>query len=183
VLAEAAAEPTVLVIGVDAVASAMAEASRRAAKPTVRGGRTNAVFLAAGVEMLPAGLAGVADRVTVRFPWGSLLRGALGLDGPAAEAMAALVAPGGSLELTLSIAERDGIVGRAGPFGSRDLARLGGTFRALGLRITDVRALDGSELRRLGSSWAGRLGAGDARQVWGIRLERGRSPAAARALS
>jgi len=54
----------------------MAEASRRAD----RRGPSNALFLAAGVETLPASpLTGSADLVTVMFPWGSLLRGVLGL--------------------------------------------------------------------------------------------------------
>ena len=67
VLRRAAAEPSALVIGIDAAASAMAEASRRAD----RRGPTNALFLAAGVEALSASpLAGRADLVTVTVPVG-----------------------------------------------------------------------------------------------------------------
>ena len=50
VLAAAAAGPDTLVIGVDASAGAMAEASRRAAGPTRRGGLPNALFVVAAAE-------------------------------------------------------------------------------------------------------------------------------------
>ena len=80
VLAAAAADPDTLVIGIDASAGAMAEASRRAARPARRGGLPNALFVVAAAEALPPELDGVADVVTIQLPWGSLLRGALALD-------------------------------------------------------------------------------------------------------
>ena len=58
----------------------MATASRRAAARPSRGGLPNALFVVAAVEATPAELDGVADLVTVHFPWGSLLRGLLGAD-------------------------------------------------------------------------------------------------------
>ena len=58
----------------------MAEASRRAAKPAHKGGQPNVRFILAAAEAPPPALAGIAGLVTVRFPWGSLLRGCLGED-------------------------------------------------------------------------------------------------------
>ena len=59
--------PAALIVGIDAAAPAMADASRRAD----RRGPTNALFLAAGVETLSASpLAGRADLVTVPVPVG-----------------------------------------------------------------------------------------------------------------
>ena len=75
----------------------MADASRRAAAKPSRGGHSNVLFLAEGVERLPDAFDGLADVVTVLFPWGSLLRGALGLDSRVAASIARLVAPGGRL--------------------------------------------------------------------------------------
>jgi 16S rRNA (adenine(1408)-N(1))-methyltransferase len=80
VLAAAAAEPDRLVVGVDASAAAMAEASRRAARRPDRGGLPNALFVVAAAEALPPELDGLADLVTVHFPWASLLRGLLTAD-------------------------------------------------------------------------------------------------------
>jgi 16S rRNA (adenine(1408)-N(1))-methyltransferase len=152
----------------------MAEASRRAARNSSKGGLPNAVFVAAGVEMLPCELAGLADLVTVRFPWGSLLRGALGLDASAAAAIARLVAPAGAMEMAVSVQERDAVgPGRsAGPFGDRDIERIRLIYTGLGLELCDVRPLDREDLTDLHSSWARRLRTDRIRRAWALRLER-----------
>jgi hypothetical protein len=62
-------------LGVDANASGMRAASRRAAR---RGALLNALFVMAAAERPP--LTGFADEITVNFPWSSLLRGVLGGD-------------------------------------------------------------------------------------------------------
>ncbi|MCS7002138.1 MAG: class I SAM-dependent methyltransferase [Dehalococcoidia bacterium] len=67
----AAANPTTLCIGVDASADSLREVSGRAARPR---GQPNAVFLVAAAEALPESLDGLADCITINFPWGSLLR-------------------------------------------------------------------------------------------------------------
>jgi 16S rRNA (adenine(1408)-N(1))-methyltransferase len=110
VLARARAEPAALVVGIDAAAAAMTEASLRAA----RRGPANAIFLAAGVETLAdTVLVGRMDLVTVTFPWGSLLRGVLGLDPAALAGVAALVAPGKCVEVLASVMPSDGVGGIA----------------------------------------------------------------------
>jgi 16S rRNA (adenine(1408)-N(1))-methyltransferase len=169
VLLRAAAEPTALVIGVDAAASAMADASRRAD----RRGPANALFLAAGAETLAASpLAGRADIVTVGFPWGSLLRGIVGLDDAALCGVASLLAEGGRLEVLASVVPADGVTGmpcldaEAGP-------SVGRAWSAAGLRLTAMRPASAAEVAA-SSTWARRLRAGgDARPVW--RLEGTRS--------
>jgi hypothetical protein len=171
----AAADPGTLAIGIDANARALVEASRRAAGPTRKGGRPNALFVAAGVETLPAELAGLAHLVTVSFPWGSLLRVALGLDAAVAERIADLVADGGSLEIALSLTERDRVAGRAtGPFTGADLARVVATFGTLGLSVIEVRPLTADDATVRTSTWARRLGVGRTRPGCLIRLERTR---------
>ena len=99
-------------IGIDADARTMAERSRRAATTPAKGGHPNATFLVSGVELLPRELDGIADRVTVRFPWGSLLRGAIGTDPAVSASIARLVGPDGVLELAVSIVEHDRLVAR-----------------------------------------------------------------------
>jgi 16S rRNA (adenine(1408)-N(1))-methyltransferase len=135
------------------------------------------VFVAAGVEMLPVELAGLADLVTVRFPWGSLLRGALGLDDRAAIAIARLVSAMGALEMTVSVQDRDAVgLGRpAGPFGDRDIERIRGVYAGFGLELCDVRPLGLEDLTDLHSTWARRLRVDRDRRAWSLRLERPRS--------
>jgi 16S rRNA (adenine(1408)-N(1))-methyltransferase len=53
VLAAAAAQSDRLVVGVDANAAAMAEASRRAGRTPGRGGLPNALFVVGAAEALP----------------------------------------------------------------------------------------------------------------------------------
>jgi 16S rRNA (adenine(1408)-N(1))-methyltransferase len=132
------------------------------------------VFVAAGVEMLPHELVGLADLVTVRFPWGSLLRGALGLDASSAAAVARLVAPAGALEMTVSVQDRDAVgLGRpAGPFGDRDIERIRRAYTRLELELCDVRPLGLEDLTDLHSSWARRLRFDRDRCAWSLRLER-----------
>jgi 16S rRNA (adenine(1408)-N(1))-methyltransferase len=154
----AAADPDTFAIGIDAEARSMAESSRRAARPARKGGRPNAIFIAAGVETLPAELSGLADLVTVSFPWGSLLRGALGLDAAVAERIGGLVASAGRLEIALSLTDRDQVTGRdAGPFTPADLACIEATFGTLGLAVVEGRALSADDSAVRHSTWAHRL--------------------------
>lgn len=157
-LAVAARDPLTLAIGMDASASAMAESSRRAAAPVRRGGLPNAAFMLAAAESPPAVLAGKAGLVTVRFPWGSLLRGCIGADDAVAAGVAGLVAKGGTLELLLAPAVRDGLDGV--PTDTTALIdAVSGAFAAHGLIPVLGRPATNAEVLASGSTWARRLGA------------------------
>jgi 16S rRNA (adenine(1408)-N(1))-methyltransferase len=157
VLAAAAADPTRLVIGVDANADAMAESSHRAARPAARGGVPNAMFVVAAAEAPPPELTGVANRVVIQLPWGSLLRGALALDEAAAAGIAALVAPAGRVEILLALAVRDRLDPEVDV--RRRLANgLAGDWRRAGLELYEARPATGTEIAAARSTWARRLG-------------------------
>ena len=157
VLAAATREPTTLALGIDASAAAMAEVSRRAARPNRKGGLDNVRFVLAAAEALPPELAGRAALVTVLFPWGSLLRGCLGLDEAVASGLAGLVASGGVLELLLAPADRDRLAGVPTTEGAIiDAATR--SFASHGLEVVVARAASPAEVAATGSSWARRLG-------------------------
>jgi 16S rRNA (adenine(1408)-N(1))-methyltransferase len=159
VLARAAADPDTLVIGVDASAAAMAEASRKAERRHL----DNVRFLAAGVEALPRSpLAGVADLVTVSFPWGSLLRGVVGLDDAALDGIAAPLGPGARLEALVSVRPADGLADVTAIDESRGPA-IATAWRRAGIDLVAMRPASGAEVAASGSSWGRRLGAGDGR--------------------
>jgi 16S rRNA (adenine(1408)-N(1))-methyltransferase len=172
VLARAAADPDTLAVGLDASAAAMAEASRRAD----RRGPANALFLAAGVESLAAGpLVGVADLVTVTFPWGSLLRGVVGLDPAATAGIAAVIAPGGRIVVLASVLPEDGVEG-IDTLDATWEPPIRAAWAGAGLRLLSMHPATDSDVAAAGSSWARRLrsrssatGAGGTRPVW--RLE------------
>lgn len=74
VLRTAKLRPEALFIGVDANADALREASARALKKPSRGGLRNVLFGRLALEEMPGALEGIADELTVLFPWGTLLR-------------------------------------------------------------------------------------------------------------
>jgi 16S rRNA (adenine(1408)-N(1))-methyltransferase len=160
VLAAARARPDALVIGVDASAAAMARASRR--------GAANALFLVASAERPP--LTGIADAITVNFPWASLLRGVLGYDEEVLAGIARLAARGASITTLVSVVERDGVPGVPEP------GVLAAAYARHGLRLVDARPADTSEIAASGSSWAKRLGAGAARPVTLLKSVASRTP-------
>ena len=144
----------------------MAEASRRAD----RRGPSNALFLAAGVETLPASpLTGSADLVTVMFPWGSLLRGVLGLDERALCGVASVARPAARIEVLTSVIPSDGIPGIE-RLDASWRPRIEAAWSAAGLGLTSMCAAAPADTTAA-SSWARRLGA--ERAVW--RLEGVRS--------
>jgi hypothetical protein len=167
-LARASAHPDELVLAVDASHPAMRRASWRASLPARRGGLPNAVFVASSLEALPLELAGIAALVTVHFPWGSLLRAALGEDGDGANAIARLVTGGGRLRLLVSASERD----RARGTTALEPSRVVAAYEALGLRPRACHPATPEDLRD--SSWGKRLlmAGGDGRQAWVIELDR-----------
>jgi 16S rRNA (adenine(1408)-N(1))-methyltransferase len=156
VLAAAAREPATLVLGLDASAASMAETSRRAARQPRKGGVPNAAFVVAAAEAPPVELAGLADLVTVRFPWGSLLRGVLGRDGAIAAGLARLVAERGALELLVAPIERDGLEGIP-TSGEELVAAAAAAFVAHGFEVELACEPTPAEVRASGSTWARRL--------------------------
>ena len=165
VLDRAAGDPASLVIGVDASASAMAEASRRADRSRIG----NVLFLAAGAEDLPCSpLAGVADLVTVTFPWGSLLRGVLGLDAMALAGVASVVRPDGRVAVLASVVPADRVAGLAGLAAGAEPA-IAAAWRSVGLRLDAMCRPTPVDVAATRSTWARRLAAGTGRAdrpVW-----------------
>ena len=160
-LAAAAARPDTLVVGIDANASGMADASRRAAR---RGALPNALFAVAAAEQPPPALHARADELTITFPWGSLLRGVLGAEDRVLAGIAALLAPGATARVLVSVVPRDGVP----PIPPAE--RLAAAYAPHGLALVETRAATPAEVAESGSSWAKRLRAGTARPVTLLRL-------------
>jgi 16S rRNA (adenine(1408)-N(1))-methyltransferase len=175
VLARTRREPATLVIGIDASAAAMAESSRRAARPARKGGLPNALFVVAAAERPPQELTGIAAEVSILMPWGSLLRGALALadaDGDAAAAgIATLVAPGGSVRILLSVDRRDGLTMPGLEETTSD--ELAARWRRHGFTLSAMGPAVAAAIAASGSSWARRLAAGGDRTIWQLELVRG----------
>jgi 16S rRNA (adenine(1408)-N(1))-methyltransferase len=167
VMARATAEPRALVIGIDANAAGMVEYSRRAARHRGDRGVDNATFLVESAEALPGPLAGIASLVTITMPWGSLLRGVLGLDAVALRGAASIVAHGGRVEVLVSVSPADRIDGIAMLDRSAE-ARIADAWQSVGLELESTHPATVEDLRATRSSWARRLG----RPVWCLAFRR-----------
>jgi 16S rRNA (adenine(1408)-N(1))-methyltransferase len=155
----------------------MAEASRRAARSPARGDATNALFVVAAAERPPLELLGAADELTIRFPWGSLLRGALAIDRAAAAGIAALIKPGGRLTILVSISDRDGL--GLTPIDEAEAAdALADRWNAHGIRLEAICPATDADVAATRSSWARRLGVGRARPAWRLAFVKATTPRA-----
>ena len=170
-LKTAASCPDQLVTGIDANAASMADAARRAARPAKRGGLSNTLFVVAAAESLPPELTGIADAVTVHFPWGSLLRGLLTADPAIVANVARIMRGGATLTVLFSVTEHDHIDG-IDSFDERAVAALAPAYAALGLVLAECRPATKDDLDRSHSSWAKRLAAGRSRPVWRLQFRR-----------
>ena len=105
------------------------------------------------------------------FPWGSLLRGVLGLDDTAAGGLAALVRPeGGRVDALVSAIARDGLDGVASLDGPA-IGRLAAAHGRFGLALVSAALATAEEVRATRSSWGLRLlAAGSDRPVWRLSL-------------
>jgi 16S rRNA (adenine(1408)-N(1))-methyltransferase len=131
----------------------------------------NVLLVVAGAEELPPALDGLADAVTVHFPWGSLLRGVLEPDGPVAAGLARIAKPGAEVTAVLSVTGRKRSLGLPAP-DDRLGPGLADRYAACGLRLMEWRPATREEIEATRSSWAKRLGAGDRRPAWRLRLLR-----------
>ena len=136
------------IIGVDACRENLRLASRAA--------RPNALYLIANARTLPAELGGLADRLTINFPWGSLLGGLLDGDPDLLGGLRSILRPGAGLEVRLNgdaLAEAEaGLESGA--------ARIESVLAASGFRVRAARALGPVELKAFPSTWARRLAFG-----------------------
>jgi 16S rRNA (adenine(1408)-N(1))-methyltransferase len=129
----------------------------------------NVLFAVARVEDAPRELAGVADRITVSFPWGSLLRGIVRAESSVVVPLARIAKPGACVEMLLSVETQDAASGLA-PDDIAALSARADAFARCGLVIERVAIASEDEMVASGSSWAKRLGG--SRRVSALRLRR-----------
>jgi 16S rRNA (adenine(1408)-N(1))-methyltransferase len=153
-------------IGLDAAADTLAHAARHAIRQRLR----NLILLREPIETL--GLESIADEVTIHFPWGSLLRGALAEDESVFAAICRLPRAGGRLTLLLSVVARDG----RPPLGPVDIARVTRAYGAEGFAPLERRAIARADVDAAHSSWGKRLDVGGARPGELLRFRHASAP-------
>ncbi len=176
VLARAAAEPGAFVVGIDANAAGMAEASRRAGRGRPGRRQTNACFMVGAAEFLPGPFAEAASLVSITLPWGSLLRGVLGLDRLVLQGIASVVAPGGRAEILASVVPDDHVDGLVALDREAESA-IESAWATVGFELVSMRVATPEDVGAARSSWARRLGG---RPAWRLELRRVRPSRARR---
>lgn len=140
--------PERFVIGVDACRENLRAVSRDTLP--------NALYLIANGLALPYELDGRATRLTINFPWGSLLAGLLDADSGLPLRLTMVVRQGATVELRLNA----GALAEAGfalDVGARRVQR---ALAAVGFTVREPQPLGPAELRALPSTWAHRLAFG-----------------------
>ena len=140
--------PERFVIGVDACRENLRDASRRALP--------NALYLVANALALPGELDGLATRLTINFPWGSLLRGLLDEESGLPLRLSRLAHEGALVEVRLNA----GALAEAGcalDDGARHVRR---ALRAADFIVSAEETLGPRELRAVPTTWAQRLAFG-----------------------
>ncbi len=159
----ARAHPGWFLLAIDPNAAGMRECSYRAGRKASRGGITNIRYIRASVERLPAALDGLADEISVLYPWGSLLNAVFRPQPELLRCVARLGKPGARLRVRINASALRDRANGAGPethalFDGEPYARLRAAYAAAGIRIIAWRP-DAAE---------------DMRTSWGQRLHHGR---------
>ncbi|MGI8855110.1 MAG: hypothetical protein ACR2JW_05115 [Thermomicrobiales bacterium] len=148
--------PTCFAIGIDAC--------RENLRGVSRSGPGNALFIIANALTLPRELRGLATRMTINFPWGSLLAALLDGDPALRDGLIALAQPGATLEIRLN----RGALAEAGYTLEAGATQVQRALREWGFVNRHSAMLDADALRRAPTTWARRLAYG--RDPCGWRL-------------
>jgi 16S rRNA (adenine(1408)-N(1))-methyltransferase len=146
VLHVARTSPTWFAIGVDACRDNLRKTSRKAPP--------NALYVIANALALPGELGGMASKITMNFPWGSLLTALLNGEPMLLEGLLAISRPGATLEVRLNA----GALAEAGYVLESGGARIRQALHEGGFEVAgDLLRLDGWQLRQCPTTWAKRL--------------------------
>jgi 16S rRNA (adenine(1408)-N(1))-methyltransferase len=156
----AQAYPNDFVIGIDACRENLQAVSRRT--------RDNTLFVIANAEALPSELDGLAARITINFPWGSLLEGLLADEVGLLSGLRMMARP----EATVDVRLNGGALAEAGWEFEAGAKRVQTVLAANGFAMRVSQAMAISELKSFPTTWAKRIAFGrDPRavQLRGVR--------------
>ncbi len=150
---QARQNPGKFFIGLDACRENLAEVSRKAPG--------NSLFLIANGENLPVELTGLADTITLNFPWGSLLDGLFGKGSELVAGLRMAAKPDARLELRLN----ESAIRQAGRTLETAREQVVAALQSGGFEVNLVEAVEVAGLKKFPSSWARRLASGREGQV------------------
>jgi 16S rRNA (adenine(1408)-N(1))-methyltransferase len=154
--------PQKAVIGIDAAKDSLKEASSRAVKKPSRGGTPNAIFLCDNVLEMDNTFEGLADCVSVNFPWGSLLQAVIIPFPEFVSKMASLLKMGGELHqhINMHVFNDDEQRKNLGLPLVDDVylqEKLIPIYADVGLELIEYFFIPAGEKTEVASTWGGRL--------------------------
>lgn len=153
-----------LAIGLDSNRDALKTAAKLAERKPTRGGAPNSLYVAGSAESLPAELNGVADWITIHFPWSALLKLILAGDTEISRMLISLATPRSRLSVVLNAEATPS--GFADPTPQSVRSSLEAPLSDAAFRITQSRWLAPEDAPA--TTWAGRLVKGSGRQMIGL---------------
>lgn len=170
----AVSDSDTLYIGIDPARENMFEMSRKITKKPAKGGLSNVLFVVAAAEALPPELSGIADSISVLFPWGTLLEYVIRPSEEMLSNMAGIAKNGAKFEFltTYSDMYEEGEISRRG-LPAIDVAyfqseRYTTACRNAGFWIEGVAEYDNEYVKQYNSLWAKRLAFGRKRSFFQI---------------
>lgn len=173
---QAQAHPDTFFIGLDASPANLTEYAAKILKKPARGGLANVLYVIANVEQLPAELHGLANAISINFPWGSLLDGLVLGDAHVLANIASVAAPGATLEMYINYAVFSDPV----PLDVAELPEmtidyidttLQPRYAAAGMIMSERRYLGPEAMKAIPSTWSCRLAFGKKPQTIFIKAE------------
>ena len=116
----------------------------------------NLLFVIASAQDLPRGLQGRVSRLTINFPWGSLLGSLLAGDPRLMDGLECISRPAASVELRLN----GGALAEAGTTLDAGTDAICHNLQRTGWRVSTPVSVDARGLREFPSTWARRLAFG-----------------------
>jgi 16S rRNA (adenine(1408)-N(1))-methyltransferase len=165
----AQSQPDWFAIGIDTCRENLHERSRTQTR--------NTLFAIAGAQNLPRELDGRVARLTINFPWGSLLNGLLDAEPAVLDGLSRVSEPIAALEIRLN----GGALAEAGTTLEAGASRIRENLSRLGWQPGNPMLMQAPTLREFPSTWARRLAVGrDPRALaisaWRMHTTQSQSP-------
>ncbi len=137
--------------------------AQKATKSAAKGGASNLLYVVANAEALPEELNGLISKVTILFPWGSLLKAVATADENFLAGLKRMLAKKAAIKIVLSLedtVEKKVLESIGFPsLSKQSLDKLQATYARAGF-TTKWRMISQDELKHFPSTWAKRLAYG-----------------------
>lgn len=157
--------PEFFYIGIDSSCENLKKYSAKIYKKPSRGGLLNVLYVIANVKDLPQELNGLAKKIYINFPWGSLLRSLVQKDQEILENIIRISSRIGILEVLInySVFSNSAQVEKLGlPMLTIDYVEneLSPAYNKAGIVIVEKKILDKDEMKNIPTMWAKKLAYG-----------------------